>query len=323
MVGLVFCMNKALWVVFLIFGVVAGVLLWHERAPARSAPRAVVSTDALPPLRLGWWNLEFFGNRDDPPRTAEDRQAIAEFVRRLDVQVLGVCEVDGPKPLQDLCRRLGPEWKFVVGRSGYLGEQGRIAPGILWDDTRVEMLGAGEMESLRREQLFHRLPVTAAFRCREGGPDFRVVCLHLKAGRDPEDMARRREEIAAVRAWLQGLEGSSGEDGDIVVMGDFNHDARAEEASLWSADAFVRFPSPRGNRRSIVHFNRQIDHILPLDGFDEVETRSLVVHNDQGIRDREAWRRVYSDHFPLTIDLAPEPDDDPEAKFSAQGKRLR
>ena len=316
-------MNKPLWVVLLIFGVVACVLLWHERAPWRPAPPAVVSTDGPPPLRFGWWNLEFFGNRNDPPRTEADLQAIAEFIRRLDVQVIGVCEVNGPEPLKDLCRRLGPRWKFVVGRSGYLGEQGRIAPGIIWDDARVEMLGAGEMESLRREQLFHRIPVTAAFRCREGGPDFRVVTLHLKAGRDPEDMARRREEIAAVRVWLQSLRESPGEDGDIVVMGDFNHDARAGEASLWTSDALVRFLSPRGNQRSIVHFNRQIDHILPLGGFDEVETRSLVVHNDQGMRDREAWRRTYSDHFPLTIDLAPVPDDDPEAKFSAQGKRLR
>jgi hypothetical protein len=125
----------------------------------------VAGPDGLRPLRLGWWNLEFFGNRNDPPRTEEDLQAIAGFVRGLDVQVLGVCEVDGPKPLQDLCRRLGPEWKFAVGRSGYLGQDGHIAPGIIWDNSRVEMLGAGELESLRRAQLFHRIPVTAAFAC--------------------------------------------------------------------------------------------------------------------------------------------------------------
>lgn len=317
-------MNKPLLVVLLIFSVVAGVLLWPERAssPPPVAP-SVAGPDGLRPLRLGWWNLEFFGNRNDPPRTEEDLQAIAGFVRGLDVQVLGVCEVDGPKPLQDLCRRLGPEWKFAIGRSGYLGEDGRIAPGIIWDNSRVEMLGAGEMESLRREQLFHRVPLTATFRCRAGGPDFRVVCLHLKAGREPEDRARRHDEIAAVRAWLEGLRDSPGEDGDIVVMGDFNHDPRAEEASLWSAGGFARFMTPRGNSRSIVHFNRQIDHILPLAGFDEIETHSLAVRNEQGLRDREAWRRVYSDHFPLTVDLAPVPDDDPEAKFSAQGKRLR
>jgi endonuclease/exonuclease/phosphatase family metal-dependent hydrolase len=317
-------MNKPLLVVLLIFGVVAGVLLWPERA-FRSSPVAplVAGPDGQRPLRLGWWNLEFFGNRNDPPRTEEDLQAIAGFVRGLDVQVLGVCEVDGPKPLQDLCRRLGPEWKFAVGRSGYLGGDGQIAPGIIWDNSRVEMLGAGELESLRRAQLFHRIPVTAAFRCRDGGPDFRVVCLHLKAGRESEDMARRRDEISAVRAWLESLRESPDEDGDIVVMGDFNHDARAGEAALWTSDGLLRFLSPRGNQRSIVHFNRQIDHILPLAGFDEIEARSLVVHNEQGMRDREAWRRTYSDHFPLTVGLAPVPDDDPEAKFSAQGKRLR
>jgi hypothetical protein len=316
-------MNKPLFVVLLILGVVAGILLWHRYEPLPVASSPAAGPEGLRPLRLGWWNLEFFGNRNDPPRTEKDLQAIADFVRRLDVQVLGVCEVDGPKPLQDLCRRLGPDWKFAVGRSGYLGADGRIAPGIIWDDARVGMLGAGELESLRREQLFHRVPVTAAFRCRDGGPDFRVVCLHLKAGREPEDMARRRDEIAAVRGWLQGLRNSPEEDGDIVVMGDFNHDARAAEADLWSAGGFARFLSPRGNNRSIVHFNRQIDHILPLPGFTEIEARSLSVHNDEGLRDREAWRRIYSDHFPLTLDLTVVPDDDPDAKFSAQGKRLR
>jgi hypothetical protein len=37
----------------------------------------------------------------------------------------------------------------------------------------------------------------------------------------------------------------------------------------------------------------------------------------------DAWRQTYSDHFPVTVELLPQPDDDPDAKLSPQGSRLR
>lgn len=284
-------------------------------------PPAEAPAAALRPLRLGAWNIEFFGNRADPPRTDEDMQAVAEFIRSMDVQALAVCEVDGAGPLKDLCRRLGPSWKFVIGTSGQLGQEGQIAPGFVWDDTRLELVVAGELEELRRDGLFHRVPVMAAFRCRGGGVDFRMVAVHFKAGREDEDFTKRRGEAEALRAYLGRLVADGSEDNDIVVVGDFNHDQKAAEADIWSAGSFASLLIGRG--RSIIHFDRQIDHIVPLSTFEEVDKRSFRIENKEGLRDMEAWRKTYSDHFPVTVELSAVPDDDPEAKLSAQGKRLR
>jgi hypothetical protein len=284
---------------------------------------AAVTRPGLAPLRVGAWNLEFFGNREDPPRTEEHLQAVAEYIKGLDVQALAVCEINGEKPLKDLCRRLGPEWKFVIGTSGQLGEKGQIAPGFLWNDTRLEMTGAGELQDLKQGALFHRVPVVAGFKCRAGGPDFRMVAVHLKAGRAADDFERREGELSALRAYLEELVSAPDEDNDILVAGDFNHDNSAAEAGILSDGAFATFLTRNNAGRTIIHFDRQIDHLVPLGTFEEIETRSFKIHNKDGMRDPEAWRVTYSDHFPVTAELAAVPDDDPQAKLGTQGKRLR
>jgi hypothetical protein len=286
--------------------------------------RNPVRTD-IRPLRLGAWNLEYFGSRNDPPRTEADVQAIADYIRGLDVQVLAVCEINGEKPLEDLVKRIGPGWKFVLGKSGKLGQDGQVAPGVIWDDSRVEMLGAGELTELSGPSasglIFHRAPVVVAFRDRTGGPDFRVVSVHLKAGRTPEDFDRRRAEGRSLRRFIEELVADPDEDNDIVVLGDFNHSPSADEAEIWQDGGFAGFLKGRG--RSIIHFDSQIDQAVPLATFEEIKPGSFTVHNKAGLRNPEQWRRIYSDHFPVTVELEAVPDDDPAATLGAVGKRLR
>lgn len=296
------------------------------RSAARvSAQQSVAGRQSLPPLRLGAWNLEHFGSRNDPPRTEADVQAMADFIRGLGVQVLAVCEINGEKPLKDLVKRIGPDWKFVLGTSGHVGDEGRVAPGVIWDNSRVEMLGAGELSELAGRSasglIFHRQPVVAAFRDRAGGPDFRVISVHLKAGRTPEDFERREAEATALRGYLQKVVSDTGEDDDVIIMGDFNHCHTAQEAVIWREGAFADFLTGRG--RSIIHFDRQIDQAVPLGTFEEIKQTSLTIHNKEGLRDTKKWRNTYSDHFPITVDLEPLPDDDPESKIGVLGRRLR
>jgi endonuclease/exonuclease/phosphatase family metal-dependent hydrolase len=298
----------------------------NRQVARESAQVAATTRPELKPLRLGAWNLEHFGSRNDPPRTAADVQAIADYIRDLDVQVLAVCEINGEQPLKELVKRMGPEWKFILGTSGNVGQEGRVAPGVLWDDSRVEMLGAGELSELSERSsaglVFHRAPVVAAFRDRAGGPDFRVVSVHLKAGRTPEDFDRRTAEGKSLRAYLENLVSDSNEDNDIVVLGDFNHDPSAGEADAWTDGGFAKFLNGRG--RSIIHFDRQIDHAVPLGTFEEIREGSFTVHNRDGLADAKKWRSTYSDHFPVTVELEAVPDDDPvERRFNRLGASLR
>jgi len=296
----------------------------NRRAAGESAQQAAVSRPGLKPLRLGAWNLEHFGSRNDPPRTDQDVQAIADYIRNLDVQVLAVCEINGEKPLRDLVKRIGPAWKFVLGTSGHVGQEGQVAVGVLWDSARVEMLGAGELSELSGQSasgfIFHRAPVIAAFRDRAGGPDFRVLAVHFKAGRTPEDFDRRTAEGRSLRGYLEKLVAGGKEDDDILVLGDFNHDPSAGEAETWKEGGFAHFLTGRG--RSIIHFDRQIDHAVPLGAFEEVCESSFTVHNRDGLRDTKKWRNTYSDHFPVTVDLEAVPDDDAGVKIGLVGRRL-
>ena len=297
----------------------------NRHVARESAREAALTRPGLTPLRLGAWNLEHFGSRNDPPRTDADVQAVADYIRKLDVQVLAVSEINGEKPLKDLVKRIGPEWKFVLGTSGHVGQEGQVAPGVLWDNSRVEMLGAGELSELSERSsaglVFHRAPVVAAFRDRAGGPDFRVVSVHLKAGRTPEDFDRRTAEGKSLRAYLEKLVSDSKEDNDIVVLGDFNHDPSAGEADAWTDGGFAKILTGRG--RSIIHFDRQIDHAVPLGTFEEIRVGSFEIHNREGLRDAKKWRNTYSDHFPVTVQLEAVPDDDGSSKLGAVGQRLR
>jgi endonuclease/exonuclease/phosphatase family metal-dependent hydrolase len=302
---------------------------WQAAVEASNRQPAATPAPARPklaPLRLGAWNLEAFGHRDDPPRSEDDLQAVADFIRGLGVQVLALSEINGEKPLKDLCARLGPNWKYAVGTSGILpdGIGARVAPGLLWDDARVEMISAGELSELRKRTptgpIFHREPISACFRDRAGGPDFRVVAVHLKAGRDEDSVSRREAEMAGLRDYLESLLTDKNEDNDIVVLGDFNLSAEEPASEILAGDGFARFLKGRG--RSIIHFNSQIDHIVPLTSFEEIEAGSFEIHND-GMRDAREWRERYSDHFPVTIDLQAVPDDDPQATLSSSGSRLR
>jgi endonuclease/exonuclease/phosphatase family metal-dependent hydrolase len=296
----------------------------NRQTARESAQQAAASRPELKPLRIGAWNLEHFGSRNDPPRTDADVQAIADYIRDLGLQVLAVCEINGEKPLKELVKRIGPDWKFVLGTSGNVGHEGQVAPGVLWDDSRVDMLGAGELSELSERGslglVFHRAPVVAAFRDRAGGPDFRVVSVHLKAGRTPEDFDRRTAEGKSLRTYLEKLVSEENQDDDIVILGDFNHDPSAGEADAWTYGGFAKFPSGRG--RSIIHFDRQIDHAVPLGTFEEIRVGSLEIHNREGLRDPKKWRKTYSDHFPVTIELEPAPDDDRESRLETVGRRL-
>lgn len=278
------------------------------------------------PLRIGAWNLEFYGQRNDPPRTDADRDAIAAKVRELGVDVLAVGEIDGRDALEDLAGRIGPEWRSVLGTTGIIGDSPvrQLGVGFLWDSSSLELVDAGEFTALPRYEdglpVYHRVPVTAAFRARDGGPDFRLVAVHLKAGMKPNDSRKRTIELEGLRGRLEAMLEVEGEDGDVIVLGDFNHDTVAPEARVFGEGGFATYP--RGVGRTIIHFDEQIDHIVPLAGFDEVDMASFRIHNEAMAAPGE-WRDGYSDHFPVTIDLRAVADDDPGSRFAPADSALR
>ena len=72
------------------------------------------------------------------------------------------------------------------------------------------------------------------------------------------------------------------------------------------------------HHRSIVYFDEQIDHVFVSKGLrEEVVADSLRVCSERyDALGGDAWKRDYSDHMPLVVDLDASRDRDPEARFS-------
>lgn len=284
---------------------------------------------ATAPLRIGAWNLEHLGSRTDPERTEEDLEALATKIRNLGVSILAVSEINGWRTLRDLSRRIGPQWDGVLGRSGFIGGNPpkQIGVGFLWDKSRVKLIHAEEWVDMPRRleglPVFHRLPVSASFRVVGGGPDFRLVAVHLKAGFEAPDMKKRTLELGEIKNRVDALISNRREDLDIAVLGDFNHGARAPELSVLAGNDYATYLMPKTPASTIIHFNQQIDHIVPLTSFNEIKPQTFQVIKGNGTHTKKTWRNRYSDHYPVIVELHAGPDDDPHARFSKTGKQLR
>lgn len=286
-------------------------------------------------LRIGSWNLEWFGgppamrsvrldggkNRELPPRDDQDLAKMGAFVRELGVSVLAVQEIGSEDELRKMAKHVGPTWEVVLGTTGGWADGKTLqAIGFCYDAARVELLWAEEMLDFPREKdgvpIFHRVPATACFRDRASGLDFRAVVLHLKAGDKADDKKKRSLEAQGIRDWLVALQASKDEDQDVVVLGDFNSGYGTDVQKTLEASGVARYLPQIRAEPTIMHFDEPIDQIAPSPRFLEVRAETFDAHGEAAQPDREAWRKTYSDHFPVTVTLASRGDDDPEAKFS-------
>jgi endonuclease/exonuclease/phosphatase family metal-dependent hydrolase len=303
------------------FAPVFAVLCLAGPASSQAPSRA----DAGDRLRVGTWNIEFFGDRKEP-RTAADVAKIAALIEELRIDVLALQEICGPEPLRQLTDALGPGYRFVLGSTGKFQDgTGRLSVGFLWNDARAEMVQAEELLDLPTKvdggaefgelDIFHRAPVSAVFRARHGGLDFRAVTVHLKAQLGRKNDAKRAAEVAQLGRKLASLLVGT-EDRDVVVLGDFNHDARDGARDVFVQACGIQYLAPVNPGPSILWFEQPIDHIGILGTFaEEVVADSVRVHNG-GLAQREAWQRTYSDHFPVTVDLDATRDRDPGGTFA-------
>ncbi len=287
-------------------------------------PLLVASAFAQDHIRVGSWNLEHFGARKNR-RVGSDYSAIADFIRKMEVDVLGVQEIRTQAALELLVSSLGENWSFVLGTSGGFSDgTGGIRVGFLWNKQRIDLVQAEELLQLPSEEnglnIFHRKPVSAVFRAKGGGVDFRAITVHFKASRGAKNEAKRKAEARNLRKYIEQLQKRPGEDQDIVVVGDFNHTFGAPAYEVFTESDFVHYLRAPGNPRTIVHFTDPIDQCAITKGIEsDLAAKRLRVHGKLAERDLDGWRRVYSDHIPVTFDLSAKKDRDPDATFAPAG----
>jgi endonuclease/exonuclease/phosphatase family metal-dependent hydrolase len=193
-------------------------------------------------LLIATWNIRGFGNftrkwmsdeKDSPRRDLHSIFCIAEILSRFDV--IAVQEVKGNlRALRDTLKLLGDNWSMILTdtNGSKSGNDERMA--YLFDTRRVQLSGlAGEIvipnewvndpEKVIREQ-FVRSPYAVSFR--SGDKTFILVTVHIIYGKKSKD---RLNEIHGIARWLNDWAGDiNAYDQNLIVLGDFNIDARGD-----------------------------------------------------------------------------------------------
>ena len=278
-------------------------------------------------IRVGSWNIEFLGadpkyRRDTPPRGEEAVQAIGKKITELGFSVLGVQEICGEDVLKEVARGAGRSWRAVLGTTGQWSD-GKTQQGVgfLYDSDVVTLMHAEELLDFPSEldgvSVFHRKPVTACFRHVQTGSDFRLVVVHLKAGRKARDLKKRKAEATHLRAWIAGLLADPREDRDIVILGDFNSTYGTDPEVMLETGGLMTYLEQPEPGPTIMHFDDPIDQFCVSTEFREVQRNSMVSHHVVGDPQRLLCRRTNSDHFPVSMRMTPLADDDPSATFAS------
>ena len=193
-------------------------------------------------LLIATWNIRAFGDltrkwmsseKDSPRRDLHSIFCIAEILSRFDV--IAVQEVKSNlRALRDTLKLLGDNWSMILTDTNKSDSGNSERMAYLFDTRRVQLSGlAGEIvvpnewvsdpEQVIREQ-FVRSPYAVSFR--SGDKTFILVTVHIIYGSGAKD---RVSEIRGIARWLNDWAGDiNSYDQNLIVLGDFNIDARGD-----------------------------------------------------------------------------------------------
>lgn len=271
-------------------------------------------------LRVVTWNLRNF------PGPTQDAARLRERLHGLDADLLAVQEIHEPAALQALL----PGWQLALSEHGGRGQQ-RL--GIAFDPATLELREPAREHADLSMRGHVRPGLSAYLRARDGGPDFHVLVVHLKAMRDGHPLRVQQWSLLATIAGdlLR-------RDPDLVILGDFNATGAAggsPQQEIADLEAVLgplglrRMPADApcsaywdGARRDAWHEPSLLDLVWVAglhEGVDPgAEVRPVhhcARHHCRPFRSTLAHPEPdyvdLSDHCPVVLDVAPGRDDDP------------
>jgi endonuclease/exonuclease/phosphatase family metal-dependent hydrolase len=276
-------------------------------------------------LRIVSWNLANF----EGEASGHDLDRIREVLGELDPDVLALQEIRDLAALAELL----PEFELIGSDQGGRGGQRLV---IAWRPERVELLASAEHPQLSLDGRV-RPGLSGYLRGRDGGPDFWLLVVHLKAM--PAGFEQREQQwrslLAIAEATSLGPTGGQG-DRDLVIVGDFNSTGPVGSNPADEHRRLDQALAPAGLRRLVsatgctaYYDGRRRDAWQQPSEIDLVWVRELheslavdaVVHSGthcaasacREFRSTEAYPvrdyRHVSDHCPVVVDLARADDD--------------
>jgi endonuclease/exonuclease/phosphatase family metal-dependent hydrolase len=182
-------------------------------------------------LRVATWNLRNF------PEPTQDLTRLGERLKDLGAVLLAVQEFHDPGALAGML----PGWGVHLSEQGGRGHQ-RL--GIAFDPAVLELV-----EPVREHPELAmggrvRPGLSAYLRARDGGPDFHVLVVHLKA--KPDGQPLRMKQWSLLAAIVGDLLRS---DPDLILLGDFNATGTSHSSPEQELVALGAVLEPLGLRR--------------------------------------------------------------------------
>jgi endonuclease/exonuclease/phosphatase family metal-dependent hydrolase len=244
-------------------------------------------------LDIACWNIENF------PDTASTPAYVADLITSLDLDLVVVEEVANVDAWDELIARL-PNHDAVLSSHRYTATSYQKI-GLIYRTATVavgtpELLFASDSYGFPRP-LF-KVPVVV------GGLTFDVIGVHLKAGINPDDEARRTSALITIDGYLRAQVDGGGE-GQVVILGDFNQnldttDGQTVFAPLLAADRYrVRDQAAiDSGAASYIPSGRVIDHLVTTAGF-EPWAGDVAAQIPKLNQQFPGYLDVISDHLPV------------------------
>jgi len=224
--------------------------------PGYVTPRGAEAT-----FELATWNLEYF------PQTVNTVEEVARIIEALDIDLYAIQEINDTTAFRDLLGRL-PEYDGRFSDDVY--SWGYLKTGLIY---RRSQISVSRVRQIFWDDwyAFTRPPLVADVVAQRSGArfDFVLIVLHLKAGSDSDDRARRQEAVEKLKAYLDD-EIASGQEKDYLVVGDWNDELDDTGDNVFTA--FLQDPESyrfltasltgKTQYASYPRYGTLIDHIL-------------------------------------------------------------
>ncbi len=187
-------------------------------------------------------------------------------------------------------------------------------------------------EDRTANEFYDRVPYAFAFRTLDDNLDFDLISVHLRPDNSSEDKLRRKEELTAIRDWIDDNDET---EKDFIILGDMNISDYDELRDVTpggfsslndecrSTNTNVNGPKPYDHVMYRSRFTKEVDKKFDFRVFNLVEAMrpywiseepypgGAVNPIEQPEYNHNKFRKYYSDHNPVLFRLIiPDKDDD-------------
>lgn len=248
-------------------------------------------------IDIATWNIENF------PATTATPKLVADLITSLDLDLIAVEEIADLDAWEELLGRLPDHAGLISSHTYGNGEYQKV--GFIYREDTIT-LGTPALIFTSQGYDFPRPPLQVPITA--GGTTFTAIVLHLKAGVEDEDVARRTDAIVTMADHLETIRGGGG---DAIALGDWNQGrTTALDDTVWApivGDAdfeIVTQAAADGGEISYLGFGgRLIDHVVTTAGFAMAIDDVVIPRLD--LIDELAYRDTVSDHLPVVVRFDP------------------